>query len=314
VRCVALLAVQACASAPARRSASPIAAADAEARRALASEQQLDAAKIPAATFAVLPFTVVARDTTLRPLSYGIADLLLTDLSHTDALRPVERMRVDAMLRELDLVDRGIVDPRTGPRVGRLVGARRLLIGELTATSDGALHIRARVVDAIAGTVQELVAADAPMARFFDAEKSLALRVYEALGITLTAAQRDAVEQQQTTQLAAMVAYGKGVEAEARGDFPAATAAFGDAVRLDAGFVSARRQLAAAASPSGGAAPSAASAAAKAGSVARVLDLSSNAINQPIAQQASTSKPSEAADAPLAANTLIQFIITVRIH
>jgi len=317
-RCGALLAwtllLAACASAPSRHAASPIAAADAEAKQALAAENQLDPSKIPAGTFAVLPFSVAARDTLLGPLSYGLADLLQTDLSHSDALRPVERLRVDAMLRELQLVESGRVDPRTGPRVGRLVGARRLVIGDLSATSDRVMHVRARVIDVISGTVEQLVSADAPLVRFFDAEKSLALRVYEALGVTLTAAQKTAVEQAQTTQLEALLAYGKGVEAEARGDYNAATQAFGDAVRLDAGFASARRQLsvtAAAAPASRGAAPAAAL---KTGSIARVLDLTTNSINQPLAQQASTSKPPEAADAPLAANTLLAFIITVRIH
>lgn len=274
--------------------------ADKAAKAALASENKLDPAKIPARSFAVLPFSVDQRDTVIRPLAFGLADLLTGDLSRSPELHLVERLRTNAMLRELDMVDAGITDPRQGPRVGRLVGARRLMLGSALRSGPETVRLEARVVDVIAGTVQEVVSAEAPLDRVIEAEKQLALLLFERLGIVLTPAQRTRVEQRQTTQLNALVAYGRGVEAEARGDAAGATVAFEEASRLDVAFAAARSQATASAAP--------AASSQRASSVARVLDLTTTAVNAPVA----TRLP-EAVDAPLAPSSLLTLIFTIRV-
>ena len=201
------------------------------------------------------------------------------------------------MLRELNLVDEGITDPKQAPRVGRLIGARRLLIGDALRGAGGTVRLTARVVDVLGGTVQELVSAEAPLDRILDAEKQLALLLFERLGITLTPAQRQKVEQRQTTQLAALVAYGRGVQAEAKGDAAGATAAFEDASRLDAAFTAARTQA------------SGAPASQRASNVTRVLDLSVAAVNAPVAVRLP-----EAVDAPLASGSVLSLIFTIRVN
>ena len=287
-----------CASNPVARRATLISDADKAAKAALAREASLDPSKIPPRTFAVVPFSVAESDTLLRPLGFGLADLLMADLAKSPALRLVERVQTNAILRELDLVDQGITDPRQAPRVGRLVGARQILIGDAARGTAGTVRLSARVVDVIGGTVQDLVYADAPIDRVIDAEKALALLLFERLGIQLTPAQRQRIEQRQTTQLAALVAYGRGVQAEARGDAAGATAAFEDAARLDAAFTAARTQAAAAPAAS----------AQRASSVARVLDLTAQAVNAPVA-----TRVAEAVDAPLAASSILSILITVRV-
>jgi TolB-like protein len=286
----------ACATNPAARRATLIADADKAAKDALATENKLDPAKIPARSFAVMPFTVAEGDTLAKPLGFGLADLLIGDLSKTPQLSLVERRHTDAILRELDLVDAGVTDPRQGPRVGRLVGARRLLIGT-ASTSGSTLRLDARVVDVIAGTVENVVSAEAPFDRVLDAEKQMALLLLERLGIPLTPAQRARIEQRQTVQLAALVAYGRGVQADARGDAAGATAAFEEASRLDVAFSAARAQAAAAPAQ-----------AQRASAAQRVLDLTSAAVNAPVA-----TKLPEAADAPLSVASALTLIFTVRV-
>ena len=290
----------ACATNPVTRRATVIADADKAAKAALEGENRLDAGKIPARTLAVLPFGVAANDTLLKPLGFGLADLLMGDLSASPEIRLVERVQTNAMLRELNLVDEGVTDPRTAPRVGRLVGARRLLIGEASRADASTVRLSARVVDVIGGTVQDLVSADAPIDRIIDAEKALALLVFERLGITLSPAQRARVEKRQTPQLAALVAYGRGIQAEAKGDAAGSVAAFEEASRLDAAFTAARTQGSVAAGP--------ASSAQRASNVARVLDLASQAVNAPV-----TTKLPEAVDAPLTSGSLLAITFTIRV-
>jgi len=305
MRAVALAAVwlcAACASNPATRRATLIADADRAAKAAVENESRLDVGKIPARTFAVLPFNVPATDTLLLPLSFGLADLLIGDLAKSPELRLVERLQTNAMLRELNLVEAGVTDPAQAPRVGRLVGARRILIGDAARGNGGTVRLSARVVDVVGGTVEDLVSAEAPIDRVIDAEKALALLILERLGIRLTPAQRVRVEQRQTTQLAALVAYGRGVQAEAKGDAAGATAAFEEASRLDAAFAVARTH----------GAPAPAAAAQRAASIARVVEVTTQAINAPVITNMAAKVP-EAVDAPLVAGSVLSLIFTIRV-
>lgn len=286
----------ACASTPAARRAVLIADADRVAQQAVAAENRLDVAKIPARSVAVLPFTVAEHDTLLTPLGYGLAELLATDLTVSTRLVVVERVRIDAILRELKLVDEGVTDPVGAPRVGRLIGARRLLIGSLSAGPEGITRVQARLIDAVAGTVDDVVTAEAQTSHILDAEKQLVLMLFGRLGVTLTPAERVAVEQRQTTQLAALVAFGRGAEADAHGDVVAALAAFDEAQRLDASFRAPHAHLASRSTTN------------RAAGVQRILALTTQALNQPAAAQ-----PSEASNAALSASLSVPVVITVRV-
>jgi len=287
----------ACASNPAARRAVLIADADRTAKEAVAAEKKLDVAKIPARSLAVLPFTVSEHDTLLTPLGFGLAELLSTDLTVVPQLKVVDRLWIGAVLRELKLVDEGVIDPVGGPRVGRIIGARQLLIGSIAAGPAGTARIKARLIDVIGGTVEDLASAEAPMSRLVDAEKSLALLLFDRLGVTLTPAQRVAVEQRQTLQLAALVAFGRGAEADVRGDAAGAMAAFAEASRLDASFTAARAHVA---SPS--------TSVARATGVQRVISLTSQALNQPAG-----ARVSEAGDAALSASLSVPVVVNVRV-
>lgn len=306
---VALLVIpSACATfAPARHEATSIAASDRQARLAVAREDAIDPGKIPARTVGVLPFVVAERDTLLQPLGYGMSSFLLSDLAASGELRLVERERVDAIMRELDLVDAGATDPRTGPRVGRLLGVRRLVIGTIAAAPGNQIVLGARVVDVLSGTVQNVTAGTTSLDRIFDAQKTLAFSVFEQLGVTLTPAQRAAIEQKQTTNLAATIAFGRGLRAEARGDAAAAARAFEDAARIDGAFTAARTEANRAQERVVAAAPGSGANAAKVNAVARVLDFTAQSINVPVA-----TKLPEAADAPFQ-SFLVTLILTLRI-
>lgn len=217
-------------------SPTPMAGADA---RAMAREQSRGLG--PRGTVGVPPFATSAQDTTLSPLSFALADLVATDLSRSKAVRIVERARFAEVLRELDLAASGRVDSATAPRVGRLVSAERLVFGSVSALPDGrTLRLGARIGDVERGAVTQAVDAQAPLAEILAAEKALVLRLFESLGVVLTPAEKAEVEQQPTKNIAALLAYGRGVQRTYEGDYRGAAAAFRDAQRLDPAFGQAR--------------------------------------------------------------------------
>jgi TolB-like protein len=277
-----------------------VANADSAARAAIAMERALDPATIPPGTVAVVPLRVDAADTALADLGYGIADLLLTDLAKSKSVRVVDRVRTDALLHELSVgaSAAGPVDSATGLRVGRLLGARRLVVGSLSAGAPRALRLDVRVADAQSGAIDAGLAASTPVDRILDAQKQLAFRVFELLGVALTPAERAAVERRPTGDLSALLAYSHGVRAEAARDFDRAAAEYERAVRADPSFAAARAGLGAL---RGGAAAGS--------SVSRAASLAVSGVN---AAEASTLR--SAADAAVtSAAQIVPITITVTI-
>ena len=213
------------------------------ARQAIAGERSLDATTLSERSVGVPPFAVLGRDTTLAALAYGLADLLTTDLARSGRLQVVDRLRLDAVLQEIRLVGTGRVDTATAPRVGRLVQARRLILGDLDQTGDGRLMLGASVADVATGETREAVAATARLDDILRAEKELAFQLFTRLGVALTPAERGAVEQLPTRNIAALLAYSRGVRFEAEGRYAEAAREYGQAVRLDPGFQAATEHL-----------------------------------------------------------------------
>ena len=74
----------------------------------------------------------------------------------------------------------------------------------------------------------------------FDAEKRIVFGVFDDLGITLTPAERAAIDQRPTRSIAAFLAYSGGLSAEDSGRFDLAARLYREAARLDPGFAAAQ--------------------------------------------------------------------------
>jgi len=235
-----------CATATGGARSAEIAAAERAAREAVARERALDASTLAPRSVSVVPFQFAGADSALDPLGYALADLLLTDLAQSRQLVVVERLRLDAVLRETQLVAAGAIQGANAPRIGRIVGARRLVLGRVSQRPQSQLALDLSVVDAQSGALAPLPPATARTADIIDAEKALVFRLFAQLGVTLSPAERAAIEQRPTRNLAALLAYGRAVRYEVFGDYAAAAREYADAQRRDPGFRQAetRRQAA----------------------------------------------------------------------
>lgn len=184
----------------------------------------------------VVPFRTGTADPAITALGFALSDLLATDLSRSGQLQLVERSRLGEVLRELELGRSGQVDSTTAPQVGRLVRAQRLVLGSLDQLPEGQFRLGVRLADVASGVVEQAIDARAPLRDILAAEKALAFRVFEALGIDLTPAERALVESRQTSSLEALTAYGRGVQAELTGDRRRAIDEFRRASALDPEF------------------------------------------------------------------------------
>lgn len=101
------------------------------------------------ATVAVLYFTnsALVRHQDYQPLSKGIADMLITELSANPAIQVVERDRLQDLLDEQDLSASSRVDAETAVRLGRLLGVHHLLMGGFVIDPRENLRLDLRAVN-----------------------------------------------------------------------------------------------------------------------------------------------------------------------
>ena len=218
------------------------------AKLALQREASLTALAPEPSTVAVLPMTI-AGDSSLQPLSRGLAELLLTDLAMVRSLRMLERIQVGALLDELKLSQSGRADPATAARVGRLLRAERMVQGVASIQQNGPVRMSAAVVKGD-GTVRTGAQVNGNFKQLLDLEKQLVFGLATELGIQLTDAEQQRIRRQGPKNLAAFLAYSQGLEALDRGDYRSALTHFNAAVRSDPSWqAAAQQQQAAAAAP-----------------------------------------------------------------
>ena len=210
------------------------------AKLAISREATLTTLAPEPSTLAVLPVTI-AGDSSLQPLSRGLADLITTDLALVRNLRLLERVQIGTLLDELQLGASGRADPATAARVGRLLRAERMVQGVASITENGPVRMSAAVVRGN-GEVRAGAQVNGTFKQLLDLEKQLVFGIATQLGIQLTEAERQRILREGPKNLTAFLAYSEGLEAMDRGDYRAAAASFSAAVQADPSFQQAQEQ------------------------------------------------------------------------
>ncbi len=213
----------------------------ANARASLARESELSRTPPDPNTVAVFPFRYTGQDSSLRPLERGLAALVVSDLSHVRSMRLVERERLQALLDEMRLSASGRVDPATGARSGHLVGAGQVVQGQFQDLPGG-VRLDAAMVRATDAQVAATGSGRDQLNALFDIEKSVVFQLLAKMGVALTPAESIAISERPTRDLQAFLLYSRGLEAQDRGDFQAASASFRAAAQRDPSFQAAAQQ------------------------------------------------------------------------
>src|SRR5690606_5168844 len=100
----------------------------------LAMELQAQADTRP--TVAVLAFNTNIIGTgaaDYASLGRGVADMMITELVRNGSIRVVERERIDAIIKEQDLGSTGRMTQETAVRIGKVLGAKHMVFGDIHA-------------------------------------------------------------------------------------------------------------------------------------------------------------------------------------
>ena len=136
-------------------------------------------------TIAILSFDYGGKDAALEPLREGLAQMLIADVSTIPQVQVVERARLKALLEEQKLGRSGKLDPATAARVGKLLGARLLVLGSYFDLGPQ-LRIDARVVEVETGKILRAVGANGASGDFWAIEQELAGKLGDVLADAMT--------------------------------------------------------------------------------------------------------------------------------
>ena len=204
---------------------------------------------------AVVGFENLRPGTDTDWIGAGAAETLTTKLCGVPGLVAVERSQIRKIIDEQDFQQSDLSGPSSAVKVGRLVGAERVVMGSFAAEGDGLLF-NARVVDVKTATVLNAASATGRREEVFDLFNRLAEAVIESFEkkvvvvgerpvveespqgqrIVLTDEQKRLLEKRGTTNLGAYEAYAKGVASK---DFAEAMRLFTEAIELDPQYLDA---------------------------------------------------------------------------
>jgi TolB-like protein len=130
----------------------------------------------PQGPVAVMPFRNLNGDPALDWLERGMAETLVSDLRASGKLQVVEREQVDRVLSELERQERQSPSDATATRVGRLVGARTLVLGSFQRAGRQ-VRINARFIAVETGEVLGTAKVTGLMERVFTLQDEVVARL-----------------------------------------------------------------------------------------------------------------------------------------
>jgi len=195
-------------------------------------------------TFAVLPLesqqSFGLDASALEALGPGLAQLLADALARSPGGRAVPRATAGQAVTSTGLGDRERVDAATAAKVGRLVGAQYVVVGNFVNFYQ-TFRINVRVVDAASGEfIRGLSNADPALQRtdrMFASVDAVAQEILHELGLPPAPPMAGAVSS------TAVIAWSRGLVAEEAGDQAAAREHYRTALELAPTFPSAQEAL-----------------------------------------------------------------------
>src|SRR4029077_3024324 len=127
-------------------------------------------------------------------LERGFAELITIDLSRSHLLTVVERARIQALLDELSLQQSGQTDASTNVRAGKIIQAGRIVNGQVAQSARG-LRVDAAILNTQTSSVTGGAASENSIEQLFAIQKAIVMQLFDSLGVTLTTAERNAIEQ-----------------------------------------------------------------------------------------------------------------------
>lgn len=191
---------------------------------------------------AVLPFTnggsYGQEKEVFDALERGIAGMMISELSANPALRLVERENIQKLVDEQNLGAQGRLDPQTAARIGRLVGAKYVIVGTFIDWY-GDFRLDARLINVETSEVMKTANERQRRSEIFKTLQTVTTRLIQ--GTALPQLPREQAQRQVPAD--AMTYYSRGLLYRDRGDTQKAAEMFQRAVDAFPQYAEAQAEL-----------------------------------------------------------------------
>jgi tetratricopeptide (TPR) repeat protein len=211
--------------------------------QAVRNEKKVKISEIPKNSVAVIRFNVDSLSPQLKPLGRGLAELVYNDLSNVPDLKLVERLELTRLQDELKLSQSEFSDKFYAPRIGKIVGAAKIITGQVTQLDGERVGIDCGIIDVGPGLAEYPGRQEGKLAEAFAMQKKLVLSIIQRLGYEITAAIKNKIDKSPTESFLALLAFSRGLDYADQGLYPLAEAEFKTALVEDPHFDLARQQL-----------------------------------------------------------------------
>jgi TolB-like protein len=207
------------------------------ARNALQTEKSFRAVADGPRTLAVLYFNNRTGWKQLDLLQKGLSLMLMTDLAKVKEIQLVERVKMQALVEEMGLGVSGLVSVDTVPRVGRLLGAKLLVGGDIGKGKADIFQVNSDLLNVPTEKPLGSPSVDGKLLEeLFRMEKDLLFEIIELLRIQLTPEQREDLKEPITDSLEALFYWFEAVEEGDHGNYDKARGLLEKAAEIDPGF------------------------------------------------------------------------------
>ena len=201
--------------------------------KAPSQEKLAGAFPVDAKTLAVSPFGERGNTEKTKYLRKALAAMIITDLSKAQGIQVVERVRVQKILDELKLGQSGIVDSATSPRVGRLLGAGKIVSGNMLGSGSDNLHILRIMTNVSTGKELGNQDAQGKVDEFFKLQKAIVFGILKDMGIQLAAREEEMINRYATSHYKSLLLYGEGLDWQDMGEWDKAVKVFEQCILID---------------------------------------------------------------------------------
>ena len=206
------------------------------AKTAVGEEDKLKTVEPSSDTVAVCYYKDLSPDKSMRAFQKGLAEMVVTDMTKIKSLKVVERLRLQALLEEMNLGKTGIVDEQTAPRVGQLVGAQNLIVGNLTLGIHAATSVASTDEVAVKGTAM----CSEKREDFFKLPCCIVQEAAKILDVRLGSGELNEICIPHTKNYQAFIYFGEGLDAFDAGKWKDAKDLFSKALMEDPLFLLAK--------------------------------------------------------------------------
>ncbi len=179
----------------------------------------------------------------MDPLKKGLADMFTTEFSKIEQFQMVERGQLEQLFQEMSLGQSGMLDPNSAQQVGKLLGARNLVLGSFMHMFDGKMRIDVRIVEVETGITIKAEEETGKPKDLYKLVTRLVAKVIKDLDVRISKAEIAKLRDVDNTNFEASLFYARGLEYEDAGDVKNAIKMYERALKKNKQFSKAAQKI-----------------------------------------------------------------------